>query len=176
MRGFRKSSARIYDLTGSLPRPAVSREDKGIFNGAFGFRRFVTKTTVTWACTALFFLILLSAFYPTLNSGIIKQEWVEGEDQSSPYMSPSISNISLSDDGRDQIDAHSSNEMDTPAHLEAPQDQIISTREGIPLVSTGGHGKLVLLTGATGPGNFKDVEDFYGKIIQNRLGYAKAHG
>lgn len=50
------------------------------------------------------------------------------------------------------------------------------TKEGLPLISTNNGGKVVLLTGATGPGNFDEIEGFYSKIVNNRFDYANAHG
>ena len=50
------------------------------------------------------------------------------------------------------------------------------TEEGFPLISTHNNGKLVLLTGATGRGNFFEIPDFYSLIINNRLEYANRHG
>ena len=50
------------------------------------------------------------------------------------------------------------------------------TKDGLPLISTRNGGKVVLLTGATGPGHFEAVEGFYSKIVNNRLDYANTHG
>jgi hypothetical protein len=46
----------------------------------------------------------------------------------------------------------------------------------MPVYSTGGNGSVVLLTGSTDATNFIGVSDFYAKITNNRLDYARAHG
>jgi hypothetical protein len=50
------------------------------------------------------------------------------------------------------------------------------TNYGFPIVSTRNHGSVVMLTGATGPGHFSDLQDFYPMIVDNRMEYANSRG
>jgi hypothetical protein len=50
------------------------------------------------------------------------------------------------------------------------------TKDGFPLISTENNGRVVLLTGVIGPGNFREVDNFYSEIVNNRLEYANHHG
>ena len=50
------------------------------------------------------------------------------------------------------------------------------TEDGFPLISTHNNGKLVILTGATGRGNFFEIPDFYPQVVKNRLDYVNHHG
>jgi len=50
------------------------------------------------------------------------------------------------------------------------------TEDGFPLLSTQNNGKLVILTGATGKGNFFEIPNFYSNVVQNRLDYVNHHG
>jgi len=50
------------------------------------------------------------------------------------------------------------------------------TNYGFPIVSTRNQGSVVMLTGATGPGHFGEIQDFYTMIVENRMEYAKARG
>lgn len=50
------------------------------------------------------------------------------------------------------------------------------TNYGFPIVSTHNRGSVVILTGATGPGHFADIQDFYPMIVENRMQYANSQG
>jgi len=50
------------------------------------------------------------------------------------------------------------------------------TSYGFPIVSTRNQGSVVMLTGATGPGHFGEIQDFYAMIVENRMEYANARG
>jgi len=50
------------------------------------------------------------------------------------------------------------------------------TSYGFPIVSTRNRGSVVMLTGATGPGHFVEIQDFYAMVVENRMDYANARG
>jgi hypothetical protein len=50
------------------------------------------------------------------------------------------------------------------------------TNYGFPIVSTRNRGSVVMLTGATGPGHFTDLQDFYPMVVENRMEYANSRG
>ena len=88
------------------------------------------------------------------------------------------------DDSRFQTSITSSVTTSTPvpvgtAHLTPPTHHSQGekhTEDGFPLISTHNNGKLVILTGATGRGNFFEIPDFYPQIVKNRLDYVNHHG
>lgn len=43
-------------------------------------------------------------------------------------------------------------------------------------MSTNNHGKLVMLTGSSGASHFRTVQDYFSKVLNNRLDYANSHG
>jgi len=179
MPGFRKPSSKHYNSNYVLTaRPFNRSESSNAYYSITGILRpFIAKSTIIWGCTALIILIFLSLLLPKLaDSDAILPGWSNPTRVQGPAAPYSLSSILVGGDPRDKADTQSSNEMDTPAQLQTPQDQVMTTNEGIPLVSTGGNGKVVMLTGATGPGHFKDVKEFYGKVMENRMAYAKAHG
>lgn len=61
-----------------------------------------------------------------------------------------------------------------PTFPESPE--ISHENDGMPTLSTGGNGSVVMVTGATDMIHFPDVSDLYSKITSNRLEYARAHG
>jgi len=132
----------------------------------------MTKSTLAWGCTALLVFLCFSLVYTNIgDSNSLLSTWNSRGDERPIH--PTSSGKQSNDDPRDKADTQSSNEIDTPGQDDGT---MTVTGEGIPLVSTGGNGKVVMLTGATGPGQFTGIDDFYVKIIQNRLEYAKTHG
>jgi hypothetical protein len=82
------------------------------------------------------------------------------------------------DEGLDSETWVSSNDLDTPtAQAEnVPGGTQRVNADGLPIVATGRNGKVVMLTGASGPGHFSSVPEFYNRVIQNRMEYAAVHG
>jgi hypothetical protein len=61
--------------------------------------------------------------------------------------------------------------LTAPRPAKVPHDN-----EGMQVLSTAGNGSVVMLTGSTGILHFPGVDDFYTKLTNNRLDYAKVHG
>jgi len=135
-----------------------------------------TKRGIVYGCTALIILMVLSFVITGMpDTSGVSSIWPLVTDDRIPKPLP----MNPPTDG--QPNTHENPDEFTPTP--APPEDINPahhygehTIDGLPLISTNNTGKVVLLTGATGLGNFEAVEGFYSKIVNNRLDYANAHG
>ena len=75
------------------------------------------------------------------------------------------------------LDDHRSTPQNRPSGKTfSPAQEHMNSKARMPVFSTRNNGKVVLLTGATGPGHFSNVSEFFAKITNNRLDYVNAHG
>ena len=159
---LRKPSSITYDP------PTISIESR--------LRGMFTKRGIVYGCTALIILMVLSFVITGMpDTSGVSSIWPLVTDDRIPKPLP----INPPTDG--QPNTHENPDEFTPTP--APPEDINPahhygehTIDGLPLISTNNTGKVVLLTGATGLGNFEAVEGFYSKIVNNRLDYANAHG
>jgi len=164
----RKPSSVRYDDSGR-----ATRSEESNFSLLRILRPVLSKTAIAWACTLLLVIVSFSFILNGAPDGSgLSPVWAAKTDDRLPSMSAGVENGQIQDKEQWQ----SSNEMDTPAPLHSGEETVTVTGEGVPLISTNGQGKVVMLTGATGPGYFRAVHDFFNKIFQNRRDYARAHG
>src|SRR5579859_706182 len=141
------------------------------YNESPGRRGFGRKYIV-YLFTAILVCVVVSCLYgqPYRRPAVVESTLREGREQGNvPPPSKGSHNI-VPPYILDAVEK--SREEEVPA----PNLAIPSAGEKLPLISTHGDGKVVLLTGTTGPGHFQGVQDFYSKIIDNRLNHSKTHG
>ena len=148
--------------------PTVSIESR--------FRGLLTKKGVVYGCTAIIILLFLSLVITGVpDTSEVSSIWPSMTDHHIPKPLPT------NPPTKDQHDTHENPDVfPSPPPLPPEEEKHADhygnhTKEGFPLISTNNGGKVVLLTGATGPGNFDTVEGFYSKIVNNRLDYANVH-
>jgi hypothetical protein len=164
---LRKPSSIHYNNSLQASKPSIESR----------FRSILTKRGIIYGCTALIVLLLLSLIITGIPDGTnVSSNWSSNIDEL-PH-NPIPSTLPAITDVIHDPDFDSSKNPEThipPTYSSALQDAKLS-KDGLPLISTQNNGRIVLLTGATGPGNFEKVEGFYSKVVSNRLDYAKAHG
>jgi hypothetical protein len=180
MAHFRKPSA-----SGLLYSPLQGNFSEG------RLRLLLTKRGIVYGGTALFLLVLLSLMITGVpDAKEVGSLWSSTQDDaihSDPILP--LDDVVLPphiqhDDSRFQTSITSSVTTSTAvpvgtAHLTPPAQHLQDekhTEDGFPLISTHNSGKLVILTGATGRGNFFEIPDFYPQIVKNRLDYVNHHG
>ena len=154
-------------------------------------RLLLTKRGIVYGATALFLLVLLSLMITGVpDAKEVGSLWSTTQDdaaKSDPILP--LDDVVLPphiqhDDSQFQTSITSSITTSTAvpvgtAHLTPPTHHLQDekhTEDGFPLISTHNNGKLVILTGATGRGNFFEIPDFYPQIVKNRLDYVNHHG
>ena len=157
------------------------------FSESGRLRLLFTKRGIVYTGTALFLLVSLSLLLMGVpDARDMSSRWTSNQD----FKPGTTSILPLDDvvlppiqhdDSGTQTSTTSSDTTSTTIVAELPPathhlaDEK-HTEDGFPLISTRNNGKLVLLTGATGPGNFFEIPNFYPIIMQNRLDYANHHG
>ena len=175
-------------------KPSTSALLYSPLQGTFseGRWRLLTKRGAVYGGTAVILLVLLSVMVTGVpNSKAVGSIW--SSTSHAADSDPTKSILPLNDvlppiqwdgDSQRQTTSTSSSTSSTvvpvaTAHLPPPTHHLQDekhTEDGFPLISTHNNGKLVLLTGATGRGNFFEIPDFYPQIVKNRLDYATYHG
>ena len=151
-------------------------------------RMLLTRSAVVYSCTGLFFLLVFSLFLNGTpdTAGVLSTWTAKSESDSRPGTETSV----IVEVTNKNAETQSSNDLDTPLPTsnQAPplplpppyvKDTVTLNQQNpkeFELVSTKNKGKVVLLTGATGPGHFRQVDDFHNKVRSNRLEYAQRHG
>lgn len=158
-------------------------------------RTLVTKTAVVYSCTGLLLLLVFSMFLnATPNAPGVLSPWTKGGGLAQPISETPLTIIEITNQN---AETQSSNDLDTPLPTSssaksaqpspplppAPpptsddaQTQTSKIQNEFEIIQTKNNGKVVLLTGATGPGHFQQVDDFNHKVISNRREYAYRHG
>jgi hypothetical protein len=156
------------------------------FSESGRLRLLFTKRGIVYTGTAVFLLVMLSLLLMGVpDARDMSSRWTSNQDFKPTTSIPPLDDVVLppiqNDDSGTQTSATSSETTSTTIVAELPPaahhlaDEK-HTEDGFPLISTRNNGKLVLLTGATGPGNFFEIPNFYPIIMQNRLDYANHHG
>lgn len=140
------------------------------------FRGLFTKWGVVYGCTVLIILLFLSlAITGVPDTSEVSSIWPSMTDYPIPKPLPIKPPTKGQHGTPENPDEFPSLPPLPPEEENHPDHYGKQTKEGLPLISTNNGGKVVLLTGATGPGNFDAVEGFYSKIVNNRLDYANLH-
>ena len=191
------SSTRAFSGMPHFRKPSASGLLYSPLKGNFSegrLRLLLTKRGIVYGSTVLFLLVLLSLMITgvpdTKEVGSLWSSTQQGAANSGRTTSiQPLDDVVLPphiqhDDSRFQTSITSSVTTSTSvpvgtAHLTPPTHHLQDdkhTEDGFPLISTHNNGKLVILTGATGRGNFFEIPDFYPQIVKNRLDYVNHHG
>jgi hypothetical protein len=132
-------------------------------------RPLFTRRGIVYSCSTLFILLLFSVTLIGLPDGgaMMASSWTSRGDETPLWITP----VSPLNHIRPPNIHNSFLPHPPPQSLNGLDEQ-----ERIPLISTNNNGTVVMLTGATGPGHFARVPDFFSKVVNNRLDYANAHG
>ena len=139
-------------------------------------RPLLTRTGIAYTCTGILGLVILSLMWSGTHEGTrVLSQWspMASETLKTPITTSTITE--LNNDASPDLVEYTN--LDPPGtSIPAPQGQKPQPVGGLPIISTKNNGTLVLLTGASGLGHFRGVEEFYTKITANRLEYANVHG
>ena len=164
---YRKPSSITY--SNHLQTTKVSLESR--------LRSMFSKRGIVYGCTALIILLLFSLMITGIpdrtDASSIRASNGDEFPQTSIPTTPAAIHDVIHDPDFDTMET--THETHIPPPSPAIQGNQL-TKDGFPLISTQNNGRVVLLTGATGPGNFGEAEGFYSKTVNNRLEYVNAHG
>lgn len=156
-------------------------------------RMLLTRSSVVYSCTGLLLLLIFSMFVnSTPNPSGVLSTWKTQHGLPSPV----LDSATIVEVTHKHSETQSSNDLDTPeVHAIALQtntaphpvdppsndlEQTLAQPHQNPKefesIATKNNGKVVLLTGATGPGHFQKVDNFHHKVTSNRRQYADKHG
>jgi hypothetical protein len=140
-------------------------------------RPLLSRNGIAYTCTAVLGLVILSIVFsgsPEGSGALSPWSPTTSKTPVTPTILSSITELHKDDS---QGPVLQSDKLDTPGtSMPTTQEQTAQIGGGLPIISTNNNGSVVLLTGAAGLGNFRDVQDFYNKITTNRLEYANSHG
>ncbi len=156
-------------------------------------RMLMARSTVVYSCTGLLLLLVFSMFLNrTPNTTGVLSTWTKQHGLPTPV----LDTATIVEVTNKHSETQSSNDLDTPEvksvalqtntasppidalehNLEKSLSQTHKNPKEFEAIATKNNGKLVLLTGATGPGHFQKVENFHQKVTSNRREYANKHG
>lgn len=173
---FRKPSSMTYNYT-PLQSVRTSIQTR--------LHALSTKRRIVYGCVGLLILFIFSFMIMGFPDGSsVSSVWTPKVDDTTLTPFPPMDDNSSDSDiglGSEYPHEHSPQPPSSPppSALSRPTSSYpdeTHTAEGFPLIQTRNNGKVVLLTGAMGSGNFEEVPDFYAKVVSNRADYARAHG